>query len=130
MLPLAQPNFSHSSRLLGIHKRVTLVASLRKESTGWAPSIRQVLWALETHQHGLNPGLPRYIYERRGRMYAGKGLGSAIEWMRAKGHGVKSQVTAASGAANILVMQANAKKQYQVRVFPGFRGQKHTIAVQ
>jgi hypothetical protein len=55
-----------------------------------------------------------YIYERRGRMYAGKGLGSAIEWMRAKGHGVKSQVTAASGAANILVMQANAKKQYQV----------------
>lgn len=58
--------------------------------------------------------LRRYIYERRGRMYAGKGLGSAVEWMRAKGHGFKSQVTAASGAADILVMQANAKKQFQV----------------
>jgi len=57
----------------------------------------------------------RYIYERRGRMHAGKGPSMVVEWMRAKGHGIKSQVTAASGAADIMIMQANAKKQFQVR---------------
>jgi hypothetical protein len=55
-----------------------------------------------------------YVYERRGRMYAGKGPSMVVEWMRAKGHGIKSQVTAASGAADIMIMQANAKKQFQV----------------
>ena len=66
------------------------------------------------HTNVDRPAGARYIYERRGRALAGKGLTSAVEWMRSKGHGLKSQVTAASGAASIIVMQANAKRQYQV----------------
>ena len=59
----------------------------------------------------------RYVYERRGRMYMGKELvvGWLAEWVRAKGHAVRSQVTAASGAVSLMQMQQSAKRQYQVQ---------------
>lgn len=57
-----------------------------------------------------------YIYERRGRMHGGKDLvvGYWAEWVRSKGHAVKSQVTAASGAVSLMQTQENAKRQFQV----------------
>mmetsp|Transcript_13074 Transcript_13074/g.39590 ORF Transcript_13074/g.39590 Transcript_13074/m.39590 type:complete len:325 (+) Transcript_13074:233-1207(+) len=54
-----------------------------------------------------------YVYERRGRMHAGS-AGHAVEWVRSLGHGFKSQYTAATGAVQIMNMEAEAKKAYQV----------------
>lgn len=54
-----------------------------------------------------------YVYERRGRMHS-NGVNKAIEWVRSKGHNLKSQFAAVSAAVNIMQMQYEAKKMYQV----------------
>ncbi|GAQ87276.1 DnaJ heat shock N-terminal domain-containing protein [Klebsormidium nitens] len=54
-----------------------------------------------------------YIYERRAAAFLGKrwGLPFAAEWVRAKGHGFRTQVSAAAGAVSLVSMQEDLKRQ-------------------
>lgn len=46
-------------------------------------------------------------------MFAG-GASHLVEWMRSKGHGLKTHYTAASGAVQIMNLEREAARAYQV----------------
>lgn len=58
-----------------------------------------------------------YVYERRGRMYS-NGPSKAVEWIRSKGHGIRSQFSAVTAAVDIMQMEEKAKRQLQVSANP------------
>lgn len=54
-----------------------------------------------------------YVYERRGRMHS-NAPSKAVEWVRSKGHTVKSQLAAVSAAVSVMQMEQQAKQKYEV----------------
>lgn len=69
--------------------------------------------------HSVTFWMPRrYIYERSAASYLGKdirmlGIPVAGEWLRSKGHAIKTTFSAASGAVELLRMQKEAERDLQ-----------------
>ena len=76
-----------------------------------------------TSNHAFNPAPPpsnaclncRYVYERVAAAHLGKssgrlGLLGAGEWLRAKGHAIRSQFAAAQGALQLVALQEQARR--------------------